>query len=295
MGQLIAVNGVRLNVEMREPVTSESTLTSHSSLHPDGEREPPARSVVLLHGFAGSAAGWGARLDAIAASGHRAIAIDLLGHGQSDAPADPARYRVEHAARDIIAALRMIGHEPAECVLLGYSMGGRIALYTAFQARWSGLALESASPGLATEDERAARRASDEALADRIEHDGVPAFVDEWERLPLFASQVALSADVRAAVRAGRLANRALGLANSLRGASTGMQPSLWERLPALDLPVVLLAGALDAKFTGIARQMAAALPRARLAVVASAGHTIHLEQPAAFDAAVAEFAAKLV
>jgi len=269
----LLVNGVRYHVELRG-----TPPTAHKPI------------LVLLHGFTGSAAGWGAHLDAFAASGLPVIALDLPGHGASDAPADPARYALERTREDIPAALAQLGVAPGQAVLLGYSMGGRVALCAAFSGFLRALVLESASPGLATERERAERRASDEALAARIERAGVPAFVDEWERLPLFASQAALPADTRAALRAERLRNSPAGLANSLRSAGTGVQPSLWERLPDLAIPTLLLSGALDAKFTAIAERMAAALPRAGLRVVPGAGHAIHLEQPSVFDALVLEF-----
>jgi 2-succinyl-6-hydroxy-2,4-cyclohexadiene-1-carboxylate synthase len=269
----LLVNGMRYHVELRgmAPTVHKPTL-------------------ALLHGFTGSAAGWGAHLDAFAAAGLPVIALDLPGHGASDAPADPARYALERAREDIPAALAQLGVAPGQAILLGYSMGGRVALCTAFSGFFRALVLESASPGLAAERERAERRASDEALAARIEREGVPAFVDEWERLPLFASQAALPEDARAALRAERLRNSPTGLANSLRGAGTGAQPSLWEHLPDLAIPTLLLTGALDAKFTAIAERMAAALPRTTLCVVPGAGHAIHLERPDVFDALVLEF-----
>src|SRR5205085_1446641 len=134
-------------------------------------------------------------------------------------------------------ALAALGADPRETVLLGYSMGGRMALYTALGASFRGLILESASPGLATEEERAERRASDEALAARIERDGIESFVDEWERQPLFASQSALPDETHQALRLERVRNTPLGLANSLRGAGSGTQPSLHDALSSLATP----------------------------------------------------------
>jgi len=218
----------------------------------------------------------------------------MLGHGHSDAPADPARYAIERASDDILAALAALGIASSDAVLLGYSMGGRIALHTALTGPFHALVLESASPGLADARERALRRESDECLAASIERDGVPALVDVWERLPLWESHRALPAERRAALRAQRLQNRADGLANSLRGAGTGAQPSLWDRLPELRLPVLLLAGALDTKFRRIAEQMAERLPDALLRVVPGAGHAVHFERPGAFDAAILDFVASL-
>jgi len=191
--------------------------------------------------------------------------------------------------------LQVLGIERGEAILLGYSMGGRIALYSAFSGYFRALILESASPGLATPAERQQRQASDEALATRIEQDGIEAFIDYWEKIPLFASQQQLSTEQCQELRAQRLNNRALGLANSLRGVGTGVQPELYTRLPTLDLPVLLLAGVQDRKFSTIAQRMASQLPQAKLQIIPSAGHTIHLEQPQAFVASVCEFCASVL
>jgi 2-succinyl-6-hydroxy-2,4-cyclohexadiene-1-carboxylate synthase len=214
----------------------------------------------------------------------------MLGHGLSDAPQDAQRYSIEQCGADILAVLRMLGVRAGEAVLLGYSMGGRIALYTAFSGFFRGLILESASAGIEDAREREARRRSDEALAEQIERDGVPAFVAYWEHLPLFASQKALPDMVRQALHAQRLRNSALGLANSLRGVGTGTQPALYDRLPTLDIPVLVLTGESDTKFSEIARRIVQALPQAQLEIVPDAGHTIHLEQAGTFDRLVLDF-----
>lgn len=268
----IAVNGVWLGVEVR------------------GEAMAGRRTLVLLHGFTGSAAGWGSHLDALAAAGLRVIALDMLGHGESDAPTDPERYGMAHCREDIITALEALGVRQGEAVLLGYSMGGRIALYTALSGFFRALILESASPGLADPAERELRLASDEALAASIERDGVAAFVERWEQVPLFASQRSLPVAVRQALHAQRLRNRASGLANSLRGVGTGAQPALHDQLPALAMPVLLIVGEFDGKFCAIAQQMVQALPLAHLQIVPGAGHTVHLERPREFDELVGHF-----
>jgi 2-succinyl-6-hydroxy-2,4-cyclohexadiene-1-carboxylate synthase len=257
---------------------------------PDWQQSPISGTLVLLHGFTGSTTSWRDLLSHLDLPGWRIIALDMLGHGRSDAPADPQRYSIEHCQQDIIAALRELGIKPGEAILLGYSMGGRIALYCAFSGFFRAIILESASPGLANSAERAERRDSDNALADRIERDGLPAFVTYWEQLPLFASQSALSCEIRTNLREQRLRNRPAGLANSLRGLGTGMQPSLHDQLQDLHIPVLLIAGALDTKYCAIARHMAAALPDSTLHIVSDAGHTVHLEQPAMFAALVRQF-----
>ena len=257
--------------------------------------ETPARApeasqqgtpLVLLHGFTGSTATWQPHRESLARQ-RRVVAVDLLGHGRSDAPPEPSRYAMPRAVADVVALLDALGIERAS--LLGYSMGARLALHAAAAApeRIVTLVLESGSPGLRGDAERAARRESDEALARRIERDGVEAFVDYWEALPLFASQRMLPPDVRLALRRQRLANMATGLANSLRGMGTGAQEPLWERLGEIAVPTTIVTGECDRKFVEIGRLMAAAMPAARLETVRGAGHAVHLEQPAIFIEAV--------
>jgi 2-succinyl-6-hydroxy-2,4-cyclohexadiene-1-carboxylate synthase len=270
---LVRVNEIQLGVEER------------------GEGGVGAPTLVMLHGFTGSAACWGSLLDSLAGEyGLRVIALDLPGHGRSDTPADPRRYAIERSRQDVLAALQRLGVSRGQALLLGYSMGGRVALYTAFSGFFRALILESASPGLADPAEREQRRRSDETLAASIEREGVAAFVERWENLPLFASQRALPHPRREELHRQRLRNSAAGLAQSLRGAGTGVQPCLHARLPGLHLPVLLLAGELDAKFTALTRGMALALPQSRVQIVPAAGHTIHAERPQEYLSLVGAF-----
>jgi 2-succinyl-6-hydroxy-2,4-cyclohexadiene-1-carboxylate synthase len=263
----LTVNGISLNVEVVGA-------------------GPP---LLLLHGFTGSAATWASHLPELS-SRATTIAVDLIGHGASDTPADPARYSMSRCIVDLLAVLDRLRVERTG--VLGYSMGARVALHLALAApeRVAGLVLESGSPGLAGESERSARRASDEELAATIERDGGAAFMARWEQLPLFASQNTLPAEARSALRRQRLRNSAQGLAHSLRGMGTGTQASLWSRLGQIDAPALLIVGALDEKFCRIGRAMAAAMPRARLAVVPGAGHAVHLERPDEFNRLVVGF-----
>ncbi len=268
----VYVNGVRLGIEQR------------------GETRNNNQTLVLLHGFTGSAAGWGHQMDILADYGLRIIAIDLLGHGQSDAPDDAKRYSIEYCQKDILAALQKLGVNKGQAIILGYSMGGRIALYTTFSGFFRALILESSSPGLEDPAEREKRRTNDEALAASIEREGIPAFIERWESLPLFASQRTLPFECREALHRQRLQNNATGLAQSLRGVGTGVQPSLYAQLPTLHIPVLLIAGELDTKFTTIAKHMAQALPQSQLHIIPAAGHTVHLEQPQLFTSLVGDF-----
>jgi 2-succinyl-6-hydroxy-2,4-cyclohexadiene-1-carboxylate synthase len=266
----IAANGVQFSVEV------------------DGEGPP----LVLLHGFTGSAASWRSH-SAVFGRKFKTLAIDLLGHGHSDSPADPARYRMESCVEDLTTLFDRLGLHRLH--LLGYSLGGRVALHLAASGsdRIGTLVLESASPGIAGQAERQARVASDEALANSIEQQGLETFVEHWSSLPIFASQAALPEGVRVGLRAQRLSNHPRGLANSLRGLGAGVPSPLWDRLKDVHMPTLLIAGELDPKYVGIARAIAAALPAARLGLFPGAGHAVHLEQPEAFDRLVLEFLAE--
>ena len=242
---------------------------------------------VLVHGFTGSSYSWGEHLvDGLASAGCPPVLLDLPGHGRNVA----ARHARHFSLDSALSAVEDAGHWPAG--LVGYSMGGRLALH--FAARRPDavrrLVLESASPGLETQVERRLRRESDDDLARSIELDGVEAFIDRWERLPLFETQSGVDEDVRSRLRAERLQNSVEGLAGALRGLGTGALPSLWDALPGIHVPTLVLVGTLDRKFVSTGERMAAALPDARLLVVAGAGHAVHLERPDAWLEAVTGF-----
>nr|WP_319801611.1 2-succinyl-6-hydroxy-2,4-cyclohexadiene-1-carboxylate synthase [Bhargavaea beijingensis] len=243
--------------------------------NPDGE------PLVLLHGFTGSAASWAEFADELSA--FRLIMPDLTGHGETEAPEAPERYAMEEQVADLDALFTRLGLDRFS--LLGYSMGGRIAIgYTAAHPEKVGrLILESTSPGLRTEKERRSRRESDGKLAAFIEREGIRAFTDHWENIPLFASQKRLPEAVRNRIRNDRLGNDPSGLAGSLRGIGTGGQPSYWECLEQYGMPVTLITGTLDEKYVNIAEEMARGLPDVHHVTVADAGHTVHVENPACF------------
>lgn len=245
--------------------------------------------LLLLHGFTGSGANWAEHSAQFQSAGLRVLTPDLPGHG-ANLPAASDDYTMEAATIQLAQFLERESTGPVH--LLGYSMGGRLALCFAlhYPQKVRSLILESASPGLATAAERTARKVSDEALAGRIEREGILAFVAFWESLPLWKSQEKLPVEARQWLHEKRLQNDPRGLAESLRRMGTGAQPSLWERLGELAMPVLLLTGAEDEKFVAVNRQMALAIPHARLVLVPGAGHTVHLEQSERFRQEVSGF-----
>lgn len=253
---------------------------------PDGALEVmdegQGRPLLLLHGFTGTAATW-YRVVAACQHERRVLALDLLGHGGSDAPPDPACYALERQA-DVLAALLVdLDAVPAEVV--GYSMGARLALALAVRhpGTVSRLVLESPSAGIADPQERARRRAADEELARILEQDGIEAFAAAWEAQPLFASLALLRASERARLHDERRIHDPAALAASLRGAGQGAMTPLHDCLGGISTPTLVVAGELDAVGMTRASAVAAAMPGAHLEVIAHAGHTPHLEQTEAF------------
>jgi 2-succinyl-6-hydroxy-2,4-cyclohexadiene-1-carboxylate synthase len=242
--------------------------------------------LLLLHGFTGSVRAWDAVRPPIAEHA-TVISIDLIGHGRSAMPKDAERYSLDWSTRDLTALLDNLGLGAVD--VLGYSMGGRVALHFAVQApeRVNTLILESASAGIEDDLERCRRIESDAALAERIVRDGIEAFVAEWERLPLLALAPHVPNVDRGQQTAQRLQNAPLGLANSLRGMGAGQQASLWAALPDLQERVLLVVGERDARYRQIAERMHSLLPTSEIAIVPEAGHTVHVDQPRAFIRAV--------
>lgn len=229
--------------------------------------------LVLVHGFTQSGRAWGPAGGALAER-FRLLALDGPGHGRSaDIEADLP------GGADLMA--RTVAAEGGPAAWLGYSMGGRFALHVALQhpELVTRLVLVSATGGIDDPGERAARRAADEALADRAERDGLEPFLRGWLAQPLFASLPPEAAQLE-----GRMDGTVEGLAASLRRAGTGTQAPLWDRLAGLDMPVLVIAGALDEKYVALAGRLVETIgDNATGAVIAGAGHACHLEQPDRF------------
>lgn len=228
-------------------------------------RTPP---LLCVHGFLGAPADW----DALA----QALPVEtwaLPGHGS------PQASSFGDAVQRLIARIRAC---PVPPHLVGYSMGGRLALAAALEpgVRLASLVILSASPGLETESARVARARADDRLADDLAARGLPRFVRDWYAQPLFASL-----QRRPALLNDLLTRRADGDADAraaaLRALTVGRQPSLWPRLAALAPPALFIAGERDAKYRAELARAAGLCPRARLLTVPDSGHLPHLERPA--------------
>ncbi|UYZ21181.1 2-succinyl-6-hydroxy-2,4-cyclohexadiene-1-carboxylate synthase [Mesobacillus jeotgali] len=245
--------------------------------------------LVLLHGFTGAASTW-KPFSPMWGQHSQLLMADLIGHGETESPGDMARYDIKKAANDLKMLLDQLGIDKAD--FLGYSMGGRTAITFAslYPERVRKLVLESTTPGLVNPEDREARIRQDHKLAARIEQEGLEPFIDFWESIPLFQSQLNLPEEVREQIRSQRLRNNPVGLANSLRGMGTGAQPSWWDQLENFDFETLLITGELDEKFCKIATDMASRLPNPTHLTINGCGHAIHVEEREKFGTIVSEF-----
>lgn len=183
---------------------------------------------------------------------------------------------------------------PVGSVVVGYSMGGRIALHAAVAepAWFSALAVVGSTAGIEGGEERRRRLEADLALAEWMETASIREIVGRWEALPVFEGQ---TPELVAVQRPGRLSHDPRELAQLLRTAGHGALPPVWDRLGELPMPLLAIAGERDAPYVAAARRLAAAVPAGSCSVLAGAGHAAHLEQPAAVAAEIVAFLAARV
>jgi 2-succinyl-6-hydroxy-2,4-cyclohexadiene-1-carboxylate synthase len=227
-------------------------------------------AALLLHGFTHTGSSWDPVVAALGER-YRVVAPDIRGHGAAGS-------RTPVSLDAVIRDLDWVA--PADrYTLVGYSMGGRIALHAALAlpARVRRLVLIGASPGIADPGERQQRRADDEALAAEIERSPIDQFARRWAQAPLLSG---LPEEVLERSHADRLRSTPAGLARALRGLGAGALPSLWDRLGELPMPVTLVAGERDEKFRAIALEMEGLIAQAEAVIVPGASHAVHLEAP---------------
>jgi 2-succinyl-6-hydroxy-2,4-cyclohexadiene-1-carboxylate synthase len=203
----------------------------------------------------------------------------------------PERYPstlLDHAEHSFEGRMREIAEADAD-VLVGYSLGGRLALRAALRApgAYRGLVLAGSTAGLEEGPMRVQRAEADEKLASWIEAMPIEDIVSLWERQPLFADQ---SDSLVEAQRAGRLSHDPRSLALLLRTAGQGVLDPVWHELPSLQLPLLVIAGARDEGYTAAAKRMAQLASNARAAIVEDAGHAAHLQQPQRVADLITEF-----
>lgn len=261
----------------------------------EGEMRAARPTVVFLHGFLGQGSDWLPFMDAFIQD-YRCLLPDLPGHGANLDGQDRQTLSFARLAQGLERLLDRLGI--GERVhLVGYSMGGRVALYFAVHRpeRVQSLVLESASPGLSKRQERQERRQLDDLRAAKLLAGGLDAFLEEWYAQPLFTSLSRqpdrdVGSDRLETLKARRRQNDAHWIARAIAELSPGRQPALWNRLGELRMPVLLLAGEQDEKYAALVRKMGSRIPNATVIIAPGAGHNIHLESPRWYEACLQDF-----
>ncbi|WP_309398783.1 alpha/beta fold hydrolase [Cerasicoccus maritimus] len=259
--------------------------------------DSPGQSPLLaLHGFTGDAEdfAW------LAGQSREKLdwwALNLPGHGNA-LVADPDALVLDDFLDEVESARRRIVAETGRTpILLGYSMGGRVALHAVARnpSKWRALVTVGATPGIADPTRRLDRLMMDEDLAHRMREQTVDEFLQAWQSMPIIQSQDNIRPEILEPLRERRRRNDPVQLAGALLAMSTGRIPSLWDYLVDLDLPCLITTGAFDHKFCDIAHSMEPRLPYPSMAVVPKVGHCAHLEAPEQFLRVLLSFVSYLV
>jgi len=261
---IIQYDSVKLNLEM---------LT---------EFDASKKSILFFHGFTGSAKDWNNIAPKIDKRFNK-LALDIIGHGNSSSPTTVSYYSADSLVNQIEQVL--ISLRLKEIVLCGYSMGGRIALnFTVTKPEYvKGLILESSTAGFKNEKERVDRKNADEELAAFIEQNSLEDFASMWLNQELFGTLRRFSNEKIKKIQEERAKNSKIGLANSLRGFGAGVMPYLGSELVKLKIPIQLITGGLDEKFTRINQNLKKVMRSSKHKIISTAGHNTHLEEPKKF------------
>ena len=243
--------------------------------------------ILFLHGFMGDSNEFN-QVISLLSDQFCYLIVDLPGHGKTRILGGEECYTMSNTAHALINLLEQLNIK--KCFLVGYSMGGRLALYLTlhFPERFSKVVLESASPGLKTKWDQLERTQRDFELARKLEESDFSTFLSSWYNQPLFSSiKKHPNFDI---LIANKLNNNPFELAKSLRNLSTGCQPSLWEKLEHNKNSLLLIVGEYDAKFRAINSEMATTCQFSTLEIVSNCGHNIHFENTKAFAEIIQSF-----
>jgi 2-succinyl-6-hydroxy-2,4-cyclohexadiene-1-carboxylate synthase len=246
---------------MTQPVFSDYAIATYS--YGEGPR------LGLLHGFTQTASSWNPIIRELS-SAFTCVAADMPGHGN-----------LPDATRALPVCADDIVHSIGPATYVGYSFGARIALHIALQhpQLCERLVLISGTAGIEDDNARAERRQDDELLGEYIQEMGMNRFINEWLSQPLFVGLPPEFAYIEE-----RKQNLPEDMADSLRYAGTGTQEPLWSRLSELTMPVLLVAGRNDTKFSALAQRMHSLIPSSTLEILDNVGHTAHLEDVREFS-----------
>lgn len=240
------------------------------------------KTIIFLHGFTGNSGDWDNFFEHMPKD-YCPFSYDLIGHGLSDSPTNIEYYKEESQLLQLKEVIDFFNLK--NITLLGYSMGGRLALSFAlkYPELVNSLILESTTAGIQGNAEAGERRQKDKELADFILTNNISKFVTEWMNKDLFRGLRNLPEEIFDRIYQSKLKNSKVGLANSLLGFGTGSMQNLWENLEQIKCPVLLMTGKNDEKFTLLAKKMAAKIENSQHLIFNNCYHNLHVEKELAF------------
>jgi 2-succinyl-6-hydroxy-2,4-cyclohexadiene-1-carboxylate synthase len=253
-------------------------------------KEKEGQPLICLHGFSEEQSTWeGVKLEGVCQ-----IRIDLIGHGKSDKPKRlkyyKTKYMLMHLKKIIVEELGI-----KKFSIMGYSMGGRLALAFALEYPQyvNALILESASYGEKGFLNRRKRQKQDKQLANLIRKEGIEWFEQYWSSLPIFNTQMNLNSKIKSKIKSRRLANIPYALANTLEGSGQGSFPNLKGKIKELKKPVLYICGQWDKKYKEIGKEFQYLNSNIQYVIISEAGHNVHIEQAEKFQKEVNLFLKK--
>jgi 2-succinyl-6-hydroxy-2,4-cyclohexadiene-1-carboxylate synthase len=267
-------------------LTEKDNLKNHETLSYSTYGENKGESIIFLHGFMGSGEDWRFLTDELKKSFY-CIVIDLPGHGSS-LTKNIREYSFENCAENIISILKKLNIKRSG--LIGYSMGGRVGLYTLLKYPdfFNKIILESANPGIENGDERLNRQENDRKIVEEITKIDFKNFLYNWYSQPVFGN-IVNTKNFHDLIE-NRVKNDRKGLVNSLNYMGTGMQTSLWSRVPEIESEILYIAGEHDKKYVQIGKRLENIAKDLRLEIIRNSGHNTHFEQPEVFIKIIKDF-----
>ena len=263
-------------------------MTEQNGLYFETHGQSERPTILLLHGFMGSTRDWEVIKGNMKRQKFNLLTVDLPGHGRTRLNSDEKTYTIPETAKRIIEVLDDL--EIHKSSVVGYSMGGRLALHLVltYPERFTHLVLESATPGIIDLYDRENRQRHDEIVADNMVSEDFESFVLKWYYQPIFRS-LTLHPNFQNLLYL-RLGNDPAELAKVLRNMGQGAQEPLWHKLTNIKIPVLLLAGDKDDKYTEIVQDMKRFNPGFFTKIIKNCGHNIHFEVPDKYTKIILDF-----
>lgn len=264
----------------------DSTLGNWPHLTAGGKENSP---IIFLHGFLGCREDW-LECAQVLSDSHYLVMPDLPGCGKNTHRTLEERLDFDLISTELAAFVKK--HDLGEYNLLGYSMGGRIALHATLHnfVTPKALIIESGSAGIEDKNERSKRVSVDTQRAQDIEAGGLEKFLRSWYQAELFGNIASRPEEFQPLLKLRLDSNSEQWAAKVIRDLSPGSMPSLWKELHKLQVPTLVIAGERDSAYQKVCQRIAELVPNGRFKSIENAAHSPHRENVAQYTQVLLEF-----